>query len=181
MPVYSNNMPVGTPAPNFSLPGIDGQTYSLESFASAQVLVVVFTCNHCPYAKACEARLIAIQRDYADRGVQLVAINPNDPEVMPEDSFDEMKKRATEKKYPFPYLLDEKQEVYPRYGATRTPHVFVLDSTRHVRYIGTVDDNAESVGNVKKRYVENAINALLRGDDPEPATTKAIGCMIRHK
>ena len=94
MPVYSNNMPVGTPAPNFSLPGIDGQTYSLESFASAQVLVVVFTCNHCPYAKACEARLIAIQRDYADRGVQLVAINPNDATRYPDDSFEKMKEHA---------------------------------------------------------------------------------------
>ena len=128
MPVmHSNGMPLGTVAPPFSLPGVDGETYSLDSFSDAELLVVVFTCNHCPYAIACEDRLVAIQSDYGDKGVRLVAINPNDAEKYPDDSFDKMKERAAAKDFNFPYLRDESQEVARAYDAACTPDVFVFD------------------------------------------------------
>lgn len=114
-------------------------------------------------------------------GYPVIAINPNDPEIVPEDSFDEMKSRAIAKKYGFNYLIDEKQSVFPVYGATKTPHVYLLDKNRIVRYIGAIDDNAQSASNVKKKYLEMAISAIDKGKTPNPQTTKALGCSIKTK
>jgi peroxiredoxin len=170
---------VGDTAEDFILKNVDGRMVSLADYPSAKGYVVVFTCNHCPYAQLYEQRLINLHKKYAPQGYPIIAINPNDPKIAEEDSYDEMQKRAREKKFPYVYLFDEQQEVYPRFGATRTPHVFLLDSAKVVRYIGAVDDNAETPGNVKKRYLDAAIQALINGEDPSPSTTKAIGCMIR--
>lgn len=180
-PAVSTGYLVGDRAEDFTLPNVDGRKVSLSDYPNAKGYIVVFTCNHCPYAQLYEQRLINLHNKFAPLGYPVIAINPNDPEVVPEDSMGEMKIRAAKKRYPFVYLLDENQKIYPKYGATRTPHVFLLDSTRHVRYIGTIDDNAESVANVEKKYVENAIFALMRGDNPNPDFTRAVGCQIRKK
>jgi peroxiredoxin len=163
--MHSKGMPVGTPAPPFSLPGVDGHTRSLDSFSDAEVLVVVFTCNHCPYAIACEDRLIAIQRDYADKGVQLVGINPNDDENYPDDSFDKMVARAAEKGFNFPYLRDESQEVARAYDAACTPDIFVFDRDRKLVYNGRIDDNWQQPENVTRKDLRAVLDATLEGKE----------------
>ena len=172
---------VGDTAADFSLKGVDGNMHSLADMKDAKGYIVTFTCNHCPYAIMYEDRLVAIQNEFEPKGYQVVAINPNDPEVKPEDSFDNMIIRAEEKKFNFPYLIDEGQKVYPVYGATKTPHVFLLDNKLEVKYIGAIDDNARNADDVEERYLANAINALESGNNPDPATTKAIGCGIKSK
>jgi peroxiredoxin len=134
MAAYSNGMPAGTPAPAFDLPGVDGRSYTLASFADARVLVVIFTCNHCPYAKAVEDRFVALQRDYLSRGVRLCAINPNDDKAYPDDSFTAMTERAKQKAFNFPYLRDESQTVARAYDAACTPDIFVLGPDRKLIY-----------------------------------------------
>src|ERR1051325_7590254 len=138
---HSNGMAVGTSAPDFSLPGVGGKTYSLGGFADAQGLVVVFTCNHCPYAKAVEERLVQLQHDYAPRGVKLVAINPNDERAYPDDSFEHMSERGHERGFNFPYLRDASQVVARAYDAACTPDIFVFGSDRKLVYNGRFDDN----------------------------------------
>lgn len=169
----------GDPAPDFSLPGVDGQRYSLKDFAEKPVLVVLFSCNHCPYVQAYEDRLIEIQRDYEDRGVQLVAINSNDDVNYPEDSFENMVTRAKAKGYNFPYLRDASQQVALAYGATHTPHLFVFDRHRRLRYTGKIDDNWQRPDAVKRRYLREALEAILRNGEPAEPTTHAIGCTIK--
>lgn len=172
---------IGDKAIPFELPGVDGRTYSLESFSDAAVLVVIFSCNHCPYVKAWEDRMIEIQRDYGARGVRLVAINANDAMKYPEDSFEEMQKRAKEKGFNFPYLRDESQETAAVYGAERTPEVFVFDSERALRYHGAIDDNYEDPANVGRAYLREAIEALLAGT-PVPVTeTQPVGCTVKWR
>lgn len=177
---YSKGMPLGTTAPSFSLPGTDGKTYSLESFADAEVLVVVFTCNHCPYAKAVEDRLIAIQRDYAPR-VRLVAINPNDSERYPDDSFDAMVKRSSEKSYNFQYLRDESQTAARAYDAACTPDVFVFDRARALRYNGRVDDNWKEAAAVTRHELRMVLDALLAGEAIDFEVVPSMGCSIKWK
>lgn len=172
---------VGDRAENFSLKNVDGSMVSLTKYKKAKGYIVVFTCNHCPYAQLYERRVIELHKKYADLGFPVVAINPNSPEVVPEDSFEEMQKRAKQKKYPFDYLFDEEQTVYPKFGASRTPHVFVLDSTLLVRYIGAIDDNPENPDDVKTHFVENAVDALLRSQAPDPDFTRAVGCTVKKK
>lgn len=172
---------VGDKASDFNLKGIDDKMHSLESMAEAKGFIVTFTCNTCPYAVMYEDRLVALQNEFGPKGYQVVAINPNDPDVKPGDSFDSMKTRAEEKSFNFPYLFDEGQRVYPLYGATKTPHVFLLDKDLTVRYIGAIDDNARDAEAVEERYLANAINALEMGKDPDPSFTKAIGCSIKTK
>lgn len=172
---------IGDVAPDFSLMNIDDSMVSLADYDSAKGYIVTFTCNHCPYAVMYEDRLIDIHNKFAPQGYPVVAINPNDPEVKPADSFDNMKVRAEEKGFPFAYLMDEGQKVYPQYGATKTPHIFLLDADKKVRYIGAIDDDARNAENVSERFLENAIMALESGKDPSPATTKAIGCSIKSK
>lgn len=172
---------VGDKASDFKLMNVDGEKVSLADYKEANGFIITFTCNHCPYAVMYEDRLISLHREFAPKGYPVIAINPNDPEVKPEDSFENMKARAKEKEFPFPYLMDEGQKVYPMYGATKTPHVYVLDKDLVVQYIGAIDDNPQADYDVEYRYVALAIEALERGEKPDPATTKAIGCGIKSK
>jgi peroxiredoxin len=177
----ADGLALGAAAPPFSLPATDGRTYSLDDFADAKVLVVVFTCNHCPYAIANEERLIAIQRDYADRGVRLVAINANDDRGYPEDSFPKMVERAKERGFNFPYLRDESQAVARAYDAACTPDPFVFDSERKLRYNGRIDDSWKDESKVKRRDLRHAIEAALEGHSLQGEQFAAMGCSIKWK
>ena len=170
---------IGDKAEDFKLKNIDGKMVSLKDYKNVKGYIVIFTCNHCPYAKAYEQRIIDLQKKYQPLGYPVVAINPNNPEMNPEDSYEMMQERAKEKAYPFAYLFDEQQQVYPKFGATRTPHVFLLTKDLEVAYIGAIDDNSQNVAAVKNKYVENAISALMKGEKPDPAITKAVGCGIK--
>ncbi len=179
---------IGASAPDFSLPGVDGKTYSLADFADANVLVVVFTCNHCPTAQAYEQRIQQIATDYKDKGVALVAISPNDPLAVRldelgytnvSDSYDEMKNRAELRGYTFPYLYDgDKQEVSKAYGPMSTPHVFIFDKESKLRFAGRIDDN-DNPEKVKTHDTRNALDALLAGKPVPVETTKTRGCSIK--
>lgn len=151
---------------------------SLSSYTNAKGFIVIFTCNHCPFSKAYEDRIIALQSKYEKKGFHVIAINPNDAVKEPEDSFEAMKERAAEKKFNFPYLHDETQEIAQMYGAKKTPHVFVLDESLTVQYIGAIDDNTD---NPKEKYVENVVNELLKGQKVSKPSTRAIGCTIKWK
>lgn len=173
---------IGDIATDFSLKNIDGNMVSLADFDSAKGFLVIFTCNTCPYAVAYEDRIIALDAKYKSMGVPVIAINPNNPEAKPGDSFEAMKTRASEKGFNFPYLLDDGQKIYPQYGAQRTPHVYLLESTKSgnvVRYIGAIDDNYQDASQVEDKYVENAVDAMLAGETIEVTVTKAIGCSIK--
>ncbi|MDX2071083.1 MAG: thioredoxin family protein [Haliscomenobacter sp.] len=172
---------VGDIAPDFQLKSTSGKMVSLKDYKNVKGYIVVFTCNTCPYAQAYEQRIIDLHNKMAPMGWPVVAIMPNDPSVQPGDGFDKMLERAKVKKYPFEYLLDEGQKVFPIYGAVRTPHVFLLDKDRKVRYIGGVDDNSEDETLITRRYVEEAIAAVEKGGEPDPSLTKAVGCMIKVK
>jgi peroxiredoxin len=172
---------IGETAPDFVLPGIDGKDYSLSSFKDKKVVVVMFSCNHCPYVQAYLPRLIELQARYADQHVQLVAINSNDDKSYPEDGFDNMIKLAREKNFNFPYLRDETQRVARAYGAEYTPEVFVLNSRHVVRYIGRVDDNWQNPDKVKSHDLRDAIEAVLNHKKIENPVTHAIGCTIKWK
>jgi peroxiredoxin len=172
---------IGDKATDFKLKSVDGKMYSMSDYKSAKGFIVVFTCNHCPFAQKYEDRINDLAKKYKPQGYILLAINPNDPGVEPADSFDLMKVRAKEKGFAFPYLFDEGQQIYPQYGATRTPHAFLLDKNHVVKYIGAIDDNVDSASEVKEKYLENAIAALESGKTPSPETTKAIGCSIKAK
>lgn len=173
---------VGDIAADFSLKNIDGEQVSLNDYKDAKGFVVIFTCNTCPFSVANENRIIALDLKYKNKGYPVIAINPNNPEVQPGDSFEKMQVRAKEKGYTFPYLLDEGQKIYPAYGATKTPHVYLLHKTargNEVKYIGAIDDNSRNEAAVKERFLENAINALLEGKEIEVTETRAIGCSIK--
>lgn len=173
---------VGDVAADFSLRNVDGTMVSLSDFDSAKGFLVIFTCNTCPYAQAYEDRIITLDAKYKQQGVPVIAINPNDPSAKPGDSFEKMKERATNKGFSFPYLIDEGQNVYPQYGATRTPQVFLLEKTAKgnvVKYIGAIDDNYQDASQVDEKFVENAVDAMLAGNEINPKTTKAIGCGIK--
>jgi peroxiredoxin len=175
---------VGDKAANFKLKNVDGKWVSLGDYKDAKGFIVIFTCNHCPYAKAYEDRIVALDKKYAPMGFPVVAINPNDATAYPDDSYENMQKRAKEKGFTFPYLYDEQQTVYPQFGATRTPHIFILSKSGDemtVEYIGAIDDNYEDASKVTAKYVENAVDALLAGQKPEVTSTKAIGCSIKAK
>jgi peroxiredoxin len=181
-------LPLGSAAPDFSLPGVDGKTYSLKDFAEAQVLVVLFTCNHCPTAQYYEERVKSIVNDYQGKSVKLVAISPNDPKSIRldelgytdlSDTFDEMKVRAKHRQYNFPYLYDgETQKTSRAYGPVATPHAFVFDKDRKLRYAGRVDDS-ERPQFAKTHELRDAIDAVLAGKEPAVATTKVFGCSIK--
>ena len=182
--IVTQGYEIGDEATDFSLKNVDDQMVSLANFPDAKGYIVIFTCNHCPYAKAYEERIIDLNNKYAALGYPVIAINPNDPAVQAEDSFEEMKIRAKEKGFTFPYLFDEGQKIYPIYGATKTPHVFILNKENNkniVKYIGTIDNNYEDASAVTEKYVENAIDALLAGKEIQEKTTVAIGCSIKTK
>ena len=176
---------VGDKAADFKLKNVDGKIISLSSnYKDAKGVIVVFTCNHCPFAKKYEDRVIALDKKYKGLGYPVVAINPNDPVKESEDSYENMQKRASEKKYSFPYLFDETQATALSYGATRTPHIFILQKAGAdfvVKYIGAIDDNSDDAAAVKEKYAENAVDALLAGKPIATTNTKAIGCTIKWK
>jgi peroxiredoxin len=172
---------IGQRAPDFTLPGVDGKDHSLSSYKDSKIVVVVFMCNHCPYVRAYEDRLLTIQREYAPRGVQFIAINSNDSDGYPEDSFDNMVKHARAKRYDFPYLRDKTQRVARAYGAEYTPEVFVLNSKFRVRYMGRVDDNWQHPEKVRSHDLRSAIEAVLAHKPVENPITHAIGCTIKWK
>ncbi|HDR67714.1 MAG TPA: thioredoxin family protein [Bacteroidaceae bacterium] len=182
--VVQGQLKTGDPAVDFSLKDADGKVVSLSDYKDQKGVILVFTCNPCPFAKAYEQRIIQLHNKYADEGYPVVAINPNDDEVSPEDTFDKMKDRSLEKNFPFPYVKDETQEIYKAYGANRTPHIFLLENKNgkfRVAYIGAIDDNAMDSAAVTERYVEDAVESLKAGNKPDPDFTKAIGCTIKTK
>ncbi|MBA4154424.1 thioredoxin family protein [Flavobacterium sp.] len=173
---------IGSIATDFSLKNVDNKKVSLKDYKDAKGFIVIFTCNHCPYAVAYEDRIIELDKKYKKLGYPVIAINPNNPEIQKDDSFDKMKVRAKEKGFTFPYLFDDGQKIYPQYGATKTPHVYVLQKTNRgnvVQYIGAIDDNHSDETAVKAKYVENAVDELLSGKAVTTKTTKAIGCSIK--
>ncbi len=179
-----NGYEVGDTVSDFRLKNVDGKVVALSDYKNAKGVVVIFDCNTCPYSKAYNTRIIALNDKYAAQGFPIITINPNDPDQSAGDSFERMVAQAKEKGYTFPYLADETQEVSRAFGATNTPHAFVIQRNGKnfiVAYIGAIDDNARDQANVKRRYVEEAIDALLQGK-PVPSTrTKAIGCSIKWK
>ena len=179
--VNSPDYMVGDEIKDFHLPSTKGGYISLDSLGDAKGFIVIFTSNECPYSQLYEDRLIALHNKYAPLGFPLIAINPNSPEILPEESFEHMLSKDQEKSFPFHYLYDEDQKIYKQFGATRTPHAFVISQDRIVEYIGAIDDNPESANLVKRPYVENAVNALLLDEYPEVEYTHAVGCMIQAK
>lgn len=175
----SFTLQLGEKAPNFSLPATDGRTYSLESFQDSPILVIVFSCNHCPYVVGSEDRMIAFANDYQSRGVQLVAINSNAVTTYADDSFDHMVVRAREKGFPFPYLHDESQQTALDYGALRTPHFYAFDSERKLRYTGRMDDNPKFPGQETTRELRDAIEDLLHGREVAVPLTNPLGCNVK--
>lgn len=177
----AKGLKIGDTADDFYLKNVNGDMVSLSGIEGAKGYIVTFTCNTCPYAVEYEDRIINLHKKYAPIGYPVIAINPNDPEVKKGDSFSAMQVRAEEKSFPFEYVFDEGQKVFPKYGATKTPHVFLLNKDLVVKYIGAIDDNHEDANLVKVKYVEDAISALEAGNDPDPSTTKAVGCGIKSK
>lgn len=169
---------IGDAAPDWSgIDGVDDKDHGLSDYKKAEAIVVVFTCNHCPVAVAYEDRLIALQKDYKKKGVQVVAVNVNN---IPADRLDKMKVRAEEKKFNFPYIYDSTQKMGYDYGATCTPHVFLLDKARKIAYMGAIDDNMK-VDQVKTHHLRDALDAVLAGKEPAAPTTKQFGCSIKYE
>jgi len=172
---------LGTPCPDFRLPGVDGRTYARDDFAAAPVLVVMFICNHCPYVKAVEDRLIGLARELGPRGAQLVGICANDAATYPDDAFDKLAARWRERGYGFPYLHDESQEVARAFGAVCTPDIFVYDRARRLAYRGRIDDSWKDESKVQRRELADAIEALLAGRTPAPDQRPSMGCSIKWR
>lgn len=176
---FNKVLEVGAQAPEYNnLPGADDKEHSLKDLEEKKAVVIVHTCNHCPVAVMYEDRLIALQKDYEEKGVQVVAINVQDNEA---DNLPAMKQRAEQKGFNFPYLFDVSQETGKAYGATATPQVFLLDGERKIAYMGAIDDNPGDEKAVKKQYLRDAIDAVLAGSKPEVASTKPAGCGIRYE
>ena len=179
---------IGAAAPDFNLPGVDGRNHTLKDFAAAKVLVILFTCNHCPTAQYYESRVKEFVTDYQSKGVAVVGIMPNDPRSIRldelgwtdlSDTFAEMKVRAEDRQYNFPYLYDGDTELVARaYGPVATPHVFVFDADRKLRYAGAIDDS-ERIEKVTKHYLKNVVDALLAGQEPPMTQTKVVGCSVK--
>ena len=184
MPTYSmagDGLKIGAIAPDFDLPGVDGKNHRLADLKNrAKAVVVVISCNHCPYVQAYEDRMIAIQRDYRAKGVEFLLINPNDDTKYEEDSFDGMKARAKLKGYDFPYLRDESQQVAKAYGAVCTPEIFALDSTLALRYHGNVDDDKDAK-NIPRHHLREALDDVLAGRTVRQPETRAFGCSVKWK
>mgnify|MGYP000229936345 CR=1 FL=1 len=157
---------------------------SLADFNEAKGFIVIFTCNTCPYAVASEDRIIALDQEFKSKGYPVIAINPNDPDVQPDDTFELMQKKAEDKGFTFPYLYDESKSVYAKYGAKKTPHVYLLNKENGkniVKYIGAIDDNVRKASEVKERFLANAVNELLAGKEVSVKETRAIGCSVKVK
>jgi peroxiredoxin len=175
---------LGDAIANFQLKNVDGRTLSLNDYQSQKGLIVVFTSNHCPFSKAYEDRLIALDRKFASQGYPVLAIMPNDPAAYEDDSFENMKARSRDKAFPFPYTIDETQTIARAFGANRTPQVYVMKRTNGqfiLEYVGTIDDNPQDAANVQRRYVDDAVMSLLAGRPVQSPITKPIGCAIKWK
>lgn len=176
----TDTLRIGSEAPDFELKGTDEKVYSLDSFKNNEALIVVFSCNHCPYVRAYEDRIIAIQNDFKNKAA-FVAINSNDADNYPEDSFEKMKERADEKGFNFPYLRDEDQSVAKAYDATHTPEIFLFDKNRKLAFHGKIDDNWREPEDVKQNYLREALGELLEGKQISVPETFTIGCTIKWK
>jgi peroxiredoxin len=171
---------VGDTIEDFELKNIDDAMVSLSDYEDAEGFIIIFTCNTCPYSVANEDRIIALNDKYEENGYPVIAINPNDPVAVPDDSLAKMKVRADDKDFNFPYLLDEGQKVYPKFGASKTPHVYIVTKKdMKVQYIGAIDNSSRNPDAVTEKYVENAVDALLAGKKIEKTETRAIGCSIK--
>ena len=180
----SEKIPLGSTAPPFTLPGVDGKTWSLSDFSGQKALVVIFMCNHCPYVVAVRGRINQLAKDYADRGVVVVGINSNDATRYPDDSFDSMKKYAREFGYVFPYLHDESQSVARAYDAVCTPDIYAFKSDKTgfaLKYHGRLDDNWKDERAVTRSELREALDLILSGRDPSPEQTPSMGCSIKWK
>lgn len=176
-----NTLKIGSNAPGFDLPNIDGKRYSLNSLADKKALIIIFSCNHCPYVQAYEGRIKQIQDEYKDKGVTVVAINSNEDKNYPDDSFENMKKRAAEQKFNFLYLRDEDQSVARAYDATHTPEIFLFDKERKLAFHGKIDDNWQEPNKVQNHYLINSLDELLTGKEISVPETFTIGCTIKWK
>ena len=176
-----DTLPIGSPAPDFALPGVDGKSYSLASFQAAKAIVISFTCNHCPYAQAYEDRFKALVEEFGPTGVAFLAINPNNADMYPDDSFEKMKDRAKARGFNFPYLRDDLQSVARAYGAVCTPHIFILDAARKIAYEGRIDDNWKDPSAAKQHDLCDALTALLAGKPAPKPNTNPMGCSIKWK
>ncbi len=182
---FGQGLKIGDKAPDFNLKSTEGKQVSLSAIQGNKGAIVVFTCNNCPFSIAYEDRIIALHKKFSSLGYPVIAINPNDAVKVPEESFKHMRKRAKEKSFPFVYLQDESQETAKAYGATRTPHVFIVqkdtDGSYILKYIGAIDNNTDDPDAADKKYVDNAVNELLLGNTVSLTNTKAIGCSIKWK
>jgi AhpC/TSA family len=172
------SLPLGSPAPGFALAGVDGGTHTLEEYRDAEALVLIQSCNHCPYVLAWEGRMAGIRNDYADRGVRVVAFNSNDARRYPEDSFERMKERAARREFTLEYLHDPEQTLARALGSERTPEVFLFDGERRLAYHGAVDDNRDE-REVRTHYLRDALDAVLSGQRPPVADTPPVGCSVK--
>lgn len=174
---------IGDIATNFNLKNVNGKMVSLSDYPQAKGFIIIFTCNTCPFAVASEDRIVALDKEFKEKGYPVIAINPNNPKVQPDDTFELMQKKSKEAGFTFPYLYDESQTVHAKYGATKTPHVYVLQKQNDknvVKYIGAIDDNVRNGNAVKTRFVANAVNELLAGKEVSVKETKAIGCSVKQ-
>ena len=173
---------IGDEITRINLMNVDGNMVSLSDYPEAKGFIIIFTCNTCPFSVANEERIIALDTEFKAKGYPVIAINPNNPSVQPDDTFELMKQKASDRGFTFPYLVDEGQKIYPQFGATKTPHTYIvqkIDNKNIVKYIGAIDDNVRDASNVKERFVANAINELLEGKEVSIKETKAIGCSIK--
>ncbi len=181
---FAQGYEVGDKVEDFKLLNVDGKYVSMADYPDTEGFVVIFSCNHCPYVVAYEDRMIELHNEFAPQGFPVIAINPNDTIAQPQDSYSLMKVRAEEKNFPFPYVIDADQTVYPKFGATRTPHVFLLKrdgNDLRVAYIGAIDDNHRDASQVEEKFLANAIHAVKKGRTPDPSVTRAIGCSIKTR
>jgi peroxiredoxin len=173
---------IGDEATDFKLKDVDGKMVSMSDYKDAKGFIVIFTCNTCPFAVASESRIVALDKAYKEKGYPVIALNPNDPKVQPDDTYEFMQAKAKSAGFSFPYLYDAHDKVYAAYGATKTPHVYLLQKSSSkliVKYIGAIDDNVRKADAVKETFLANAIDALLEGKEIEKKETKAIGCSIK--
>ena len=176
-----SHLNIGDEAIDFDLPGTEQETHSLPDYGEKAAVAIIFTCNHCPYAQAWEDRIVSIQKDCSDSGLQVLAINANDANKYPDDGFPQMQQRAEEQGFNFPYLQDESQEVAAAYGAERTPEVFLFDADRKLAYHGAVDDNYDDPDAVQDAYLRDAVEAVLAGEEVHTSQTRPVGCSIKWK
>ncbi len=182
--LFAQSYKIGDEVKDFSLKNVDGKMVAMKDFSKAKGILVIFTCNHCPFSVAYEQRIMNLDVKYRPLGYPVIAINPNDPAIVPDDSYENMVRIAQEKGYTFPYLFDETQEVAKAFGAAKTPHVFLLNKTKSkwiLEYMGAIDNNSDDATQADKKYTEDAVDALLAGKKPAVTETKAIGCGVKWK